>query len=115
MCLCTEIELLAKEVFYQVDVESFKDSNGDTVGDLVGLQNQLPYFENLQIKTLCLRDNLIDETDPKKIKSKFGDESTIKNLKKQLEAKGIFYFNRVLNLNWIVKFEKNKTIFKICI
>ena len=34
-------------VFYQLHVKSFADSNGDGIGDFVGLTSKLDYLESL--------------------------------------------------------------------
>ncbi|GAB1482514.1 alpha-amylase family glycosyl hydrolase [Treponema sp.] len=41
-------------VFYQVYPRSFKDSNGDGVGDLKGLESKLPYLRTLGIDALWI-------------------------------------------------------------
>lgn len=42
------------EVFYQIFVRSFADSNGDGIGDLGGIERQLPYLDTLGVTTLIL-------------------------------------------------------------
>jgi glycosidase len=44
----------ANSVFYQVFVRSFKDSNGDGKGDLLGLTSKLDYLKDLGINALWL-------------------------------------------------------------
>lgn len=78
-----------KEAIYQLDIEFFKDSNNDGVGDLPGLLSKLSYFKTLGVKTLCLRENLIDDTNPKQVSSGFGDEGSLRALKKALDSRGI--------------------------
>ena len=43
-----------KSVVYQVYPKSFKDSNGDGIGDLNGLKEKLPYLEKLGIDVIWL-------------------------------------------------------------
>ncbi len=41
-------------IFYEVDVRSFSDSNGDGIGDLKGLQSRLSYLKDLGVDALWL-------------------------------------------------------------
>ena len=43
-----------KEVIYQVYPASFRDSNGDGIGDLNGITEKLPYLKSLGIHTVWL-------------------------------------------------------------
>jgi glycosidase len=42
------------EVFYQIFVRSFRDSNGDGIGDLRGIQEKLAYLQNLGVTSVLL-------------------------------------------------------------
>lgn len=42
------------EVFYQIFVRSFRDSDGDRKGDLRGIQDELGYLQDLGVTTLLL-------------------------------------------------------------
>ena len=42
-------------VFYNLDVETFQDSDGDGFGDFRGLTRQIPYLENLGIDCVWLQ------------------------------------------------------------
>jgi glycosidase len=42
------------EVFYQIFVRSFRDSNGDRVGDLRGIQEKLGYLQDLGVTSVLL-------------------------------------------------------------
>lgn len=42
------------EVVYQIFVRSFRDSNGDRIGDLRGIQQELGYLQNLGVTSLLL-------------------------------------------------------------
>ncbi|MEI6105754.1 MAG: alpha-amylase family glycosyl hydrolase, partial [Opitutae bacterium] len=44
----------ADEVFYQIFVRSFRDSNGDAKGDLKGIEEKLGYLQDLGVTTLLL-------------------------------------------------------------
>lgn len=69
-----------KEVIYQVYPKSFKDSNEDGIGDLVGIQEKLPYLKELGITTLWICpifsspmvDNGYDISDFEGINPEFG-------------------------------------------
>lgn len=69
-----------EEVIYQVYPKSFKDSNEDGIGDLIGIQEKLPYLKELGITTLWIcpiftspmKDNGYDIADFKGIDPQFG-------------------------------------------
>ncbi|MGH7627432.1 MAG: alpha-amylase family glycosyl hydrolase [Gemmatimonadaceae bacterium] len=42
------------EVFYQIFVRSFRDANGDRIGDLRGIQDKLGYLQELGVTSLLL-------------------------------------------------------------
>jgi glycosidase len=42
------------EVFYHIFVRSFRDSNGDRIGDLEGIRSQLGYLQDLGVTSLLL-------------------------------------------------------------
>ena len=58
-------------IIYSVEVENFKDGNGDGIGDFKGLTEQLPYIAGLGFNTIWLLpfhptpflDNGYDVTD----------------------------------------------------
>lgn len=68
-------------VFYQIYIRSFADSNGDGVGDLVGLLERLPYLKSLGIDALWITpfysspmaDHGYDVADARQIDPTFGD------------------------------------------
>lgn len=74
-----------KETAYQLNVNNFKDSNDDGVGDLAGLVSKIDYFTILNAKTLCLDKSALDSTDPKKL----ADPTDLKVLRKKLDENGI--------------------------
>ncbi len=51
---CPEVEWWEKSAMYQVFPRSFRDSDGDGVGDLKGLTQNLDYLETLGVKVLYL-------------------------------------------------------------
>ena len=49
-----EVDDKNKSASYEIFVRSFYDSNKDGIGDLKGVQEQLPYLDDLGVKTLWL-------------------------------------------------------------
>jgi maltose alpha-D-glucosyltransferase / alpha-amylase len=76
----TDPQWFKRAVFYEVLVRSFKDSNGDGVGDLRGLIEKLDYLEWLGVDCLWLppfypsplRDGGYDVSDYKNVLPEFG-------------------------------------------
>lgn len=48
------MEWWKKSVIYQIYPRSFKDSNGDGIGDLQGIISKLDYLKNLGVNALWL-------------------------------------------------------------
>ncbi|HCL90888.1 MAG TPA: glucohydrolase, partial [Candidatus Atribacteria bacterium] len=75
-------------VVYQIYPRSFKDSNGDGIGDLPGVIQKLDYLKNLGIDVIWLcpvykspnDDNGYDISDYQDIMDEFGDMNDMKNL-----------------------------------
>ena len=69
-----------EKVVYQIYPKSFKDSNGDGIGDLKGILEKLPYLKNLGIDMVWLSpvyqspfiDQGYDISDYYKISEVFG-------------------------------------------
>src|SRR5271170_1941584 len=67
-------------VVYQVYPRSFKDSNGDGIGDLPGITSKLDYLQNLGVNVIWLSphfdspnaDNGYDIRDYRKVMKEFG-------------------------------------------
>ena len=79
-----------KELVYQIDVEKFKDSNGDGVGDLQGILNKLDYLKDLGVGTICLRSNLVNVNATKEIVGKlWGESIPLSDIKKALKGHDI--------------------------
>ncbi|NJW54704.1 alpha-amylase family glycosyl hydrolase, partial [Salinimicrobium oceani] len=84
-------------VIYSLDVETFKDSNGDGTGDFKGLKNALPYLSSLGVTCLWLlpifdtpnRDNGYDVKDYYKIDPRLGDLGHLAQLIDAAEEVGI--------------------------
>src|SRR5208337_201185 len=68
-------------VFYEIYPRSFKDSNGDGIGDLNGITSKLDYLKKLGVNVIWLSphydspnaDNGYDIRDYRKVMPEFGD------------------------------------------
>merc|ERR1719376_478866 len=77
-----------KAPIYQAYVKSFKDSNGDGIGDLKGVESKLDYLADLGVGTVALspvfksgnKDNGYDITDFTNIDSQYGSLQDFKEL-----------------------------------
>lgn len=86
-----------KSVVYQVYPKSFKDSNGDGLGDLNGLTEKLPYLEKLGIDVIWLNpifkspqvDNGYDISDYHEIEPSLGTMEDFENLLSEAHKRGI--------------------------
>lgn len=84
-------------IIYCLDVETFKDSNSDGVGDLEGLKNALTYLSGLGVNCLWLlpifdspnKDNGYDVRDYYKIDPRLGDLGHFAQLIDAAEELGI--------------------------
>ena len=84
-------------VFYSLDVRTFQDSNGDGVGDLVGLTRRLDYLARLGITALWLnpihpspcRDGGYDITDHYGIDPAIGSLGDFAEFLAQADERGI--------------------------
>lgn len=78
-------------VVYQIYPKSFKDSNGDGIGDLVGIIEKLDYLKDLGVKVLWLtpiyvspqNDNGYDISDYYNVDPMFGNMGDFKRLLKE--------------------------------
>ena len=90
---------------YQVNVFSFKDSNGDGYGDFNGLTQSLDYFDALGVTALWLSPiqpaqsyHGYDVTDYETVNKRFGTEEDFKNLIKEAHKHNIrIYMDYVMN------------------
>jgi maltose alpha-D-glucosyltransferase/alpha-amylase len=86
-----------RAVFYEVLVRSFRDSNGDGVGDFLGLTEKLDYLEWLGVDCLWLppfftsplRDGGYDVADYANVQPEVGTLEEFKHLLEQAHAHGI--------------------------
>ncbi len=86
-----------ESVVYQVYPRSFKDSNGDGIGDLRGIINKLDYLKELGIDVLWLSpvykspndDNGYDISDYQEIMDEFGSMVDLDELFAQVHQRGM--------------------------
>ena len=86
-----------EEIAYQIYPKSFKDSNGDGIGDLRGIIEKLDYLKDLGVTLLWLcpiykspmDDNGYDISDYYDINPEFGTMADLEELIEKAKAKGI--------------------------
>ncbi len=84
-------------IIYSLDVETFRDSDGDGVGDLVGVIQSLDYLANLGVTCLWLRpfypspdrDDGYDVSDFYGVEPRFGSLGDFVELVRQARSRGI--------------------------
>ena len=84
-------------VVYQIYPRSFKDSNGDGVGDLKGIISKLDYIKSLGVDVIWLNpiygspndDNGYDISDYRNIMKEFGTMADFDALLKGMHERGI--------------------------
>ncbi|NLZ82220.1 MAG: alpha-glucosidase, partial [Clostridiales bacterium] len=84
-------------VFYQIYPRSFKDSNGDGVGDIQGIISKLDYLKELGIDAIWLSpiydspndDNGYDIRDYQKIMDEFGAMEDFDQLLNEIHNRGM--------------------------
>lgn len=82
-------------VFYQVYPRSFKDTNGDGIGDLNGLIEKLDYLQSLGVNVIWINphydspntDNGYDIRDYRKIMSEYGTMADFDHLMQELKKR----------------------------
>lgn len=90
-------EWVNKAVFYQIYPSSFKDSNGDGVGDIQGIIDKLDYIKSIGVNTLWFnpmfssefKDGGYDITDFYSIDKRFGTNSDFKRLVEEAHKRGL--------------------------
>ena len=88
---------LKNAVFYEIYPQSFKDTNGDGIGDLNGITEKLAYIKSLGCNALWINpwydspfvDAGYDVRDFKKIAPRYGTEEDLKELLDTAHAMGI--------------------------
>ena len=86
----------SNKVVYQIYPKSFRDTNGDGFGDILGVIEKLDYLQELGVDYLWLtpffpspqKDNGYDVTDYCAIDSRFGTMADLEELIKQGEKRG---------------------------
>src|ERR687897_3662961 len=84
-------------VVYQIYPRSFKDSNGDGIGDLAGITSKLDYLQSLGIDVIWLNpifsspndDNGYDISDYQGIMKEFGTMQDFDTLLKGMHDRGL--------------------------
>ena len=92
-----------RSVIYQIYPKSFKDSNGDGIGDLKGIMEKLPYLEELGIDAIWLSpvyrspqdDNGYDISDYQDIDPMFG---TLEDMERLIEEAGKHQIRIIMDL-----------------
>ncbi len=109
-------------VVYQVYPRSFKDSNGDGIGDLKGITSKLDYLKNLGVNVIWLSphydspnaDNGYDIRDYRKVMKEFGTMADFDELLKGVKDRGMrLVLDLVVNHTsdehqWFVESRKSK-------
>jgi maltose alpha-D-glucosyltransferase / alpha-amylase len=84
-------------IIYEVHVKSFFDSNGDGIGDFIGLMQKLDYLQDLGITCLWLlpfypsplRDDGYDIADYRGVHPSYGTRRDFRNLVREAHHRGI--------------------------
>ena len=109
-------------VVYQIYPRSFKDSNGDGIGDINGIREKLDYLKELGIDVIWLSpvykspndDNGYDISDYYDIMDEFGTMEDMDNLLKEANERGIkILMDLVVNHTsdehkWFIEAKKSK-------
>ncbi|CAF3391318.1 unnamed protein product [Rotaria sp. Silwood1] len=96
-----------KEIIYEIDVKTFRDSNQDGIGDIKGVQEKLDYLEKNDIKVILLQSSIFNLTsgtsnqlnernsgvkniDLYNIDSSVGSDNDLKELAKNLYRRAMY-------------------------
>ena len=90
-------EWLKTAVFYEIYPQSFKDSNGDGIGDLGGIIEKLDYIRELGCNAIWMnpcydspfKDAGYDVRDYKKVAERYGTIDDLRELFKQVHERGM--------------------------
>ena len=91
---------LEKAVVYQIYPASFKDSDGDGIGDLKGIESQLDYIKSIGVNTIWISpvfsseffDGGYDVTDFYSVDKRYGTNSQLVSLVQKVHEKGMKIF-----------------------
>lgn len=75
-----------KEIIYEIDVETFYDSNQDAIGDIQGIQQKFDYLEKNLIKSILIRSTIF-ESNSLKLNPTIANETQFNNLIKIFNRK----------------------------
>jgi alpha-amylase len=87
------------EIFYLIFVRSFRDSNGDSVGDLKGIEQELGYLQDLGVTTIVLTPlyqspfyHSYFADDFSKVDPAYGNEADFRHMVQALHKRGMKIF-----------------------
>ncbi len=91
------VSWLKDAVFYEIYPQSFKDSNGDGIGDIGGIRQKLDYVKSLGCNALWInpiydspfKDGGYDVRDYKKVAARYGTNEELYALFEEAHQKGI--------------------------
>lgn len=97
LLLSAQPNWLRKAAFYQVYPQSFKDSNGDGIGDLPGLTGKLDYIRGLGCNAIWLnpvfaspwQDAGYDVSDFKQVAARYGKNADLERLFRAAHRRGM--------------------------
>lgn len=105
-----------ESIVYQIYPRSFKDSNGDGIGDLNGITEKMEYLEKLGVNVVWLSpvyqspndDNGYDISDYRAIMTEFG---TMEDFERMLATvyKGNIIKNLIMDCQSYTKYRPNET------
>lgn len=112
-----ELAWWQKSLSYQIYPKSFKDSNGDGIGDINGIKEKLDYLKELNISVVYM-SSLYPNFDMKEIDEMFGTMEEFEKLRVAMHKKGIrlvmdFIPNHTnLNHTWFKESQNGNEEFK---
>lgn len=56
-----------KDIIYEIDVTTFRDTNDDGIGDIKGVEEKLDYLEKNHIKSILLQSSIFNITNGRSI------------------------------------------------
>jgi len=87
------------EIFYLIFVRSFRDSNGDSIGDLKGIEQELGYLQDLGVTTIVLTPlyqspfyHSYFADDFSKVDPAYGNEADFRHMVQALHKRGMKIF-----------------------